>query len=123
MQPAKAHPSLKKGSDTRASLQVVVGYLPKLLPVVTACVEGTATEAQGTGGSRPVPPPTSPSVTSCALGVLDLLAFSLRSTLRPHLRRIQAVSAPWLQVRGVPHGEREKLSGGCDVIILVELLA
>lgn len=84
-----------------AYYQAVVGILPKLVLAVTACLEGTSTKASYTCGSKNILP-SDPMVTFGALGVLEVLLFSLRSTMRPHLRRVQIVSTPWLQVQPPP---------------------
>ncbi|CAN0282101.1 unnamed protein product, partial [Ectocarpus sp. 8 AP-2014] len=69
----------------------VIGVLPKLVPAVTACLEGS-TSADG-GSSLPPPP----AVAAGALGVLEALVFLLRSTMRPHVKKMEAATAPWLQ--------------------------
>ena len=70
-----------------------MSVLPKLVPLVAACLEGSTSSDDG---SSVVPPP--PVVAMGALGVLEALAFLLRSTMRPHVKRLQDVTALWLQV-------------------------
>lgn len=66
--------------------------LPKLVPAVTACLEGSI----GADGTSSAPPPA--AVAAGALGVLEALVFLLRSTMRPHVKKVEAVTALWLQV-------------------------
>lgn len=66
--------------------------MPKLVPAVTACLEGTASA----DGASSAPPP--PAVAAGALGVLEALVFLLRSTMRPHVKKVETVTALWLQV-------------------------
>lgn len=73
--------------------KVVISVLPKLIPAVTACLEGT-TSADGASSG---PPPQ--AVAAGALGALEALVFLLRSTMRPHVKKVEAATALWLQVR------------------------
>lgn len=74
-------------------LQDMVNLLPKLIPAATTCLEGTlAVDKQSTK-------PPAPAVAAAALDLLATLLSSMRSTMRPYLRSIEAVAAPWLQVR------------------------
>ncbi|CAM9976743.1 unnamed protein product, partial [Hapterophycus canaliculatus] len=71
--------------------KVVVSVLPKLVPAVTACLEGS-TSADGASSE---PPPQ--AVAAGALGALEALVFLLRSTMRPHVKKVEAATALWLQ--------------------------
>lgn len=66
--------------------------LPKLVPAVVACLEGT-TSADGSTSQPPAA-----ATAEGALGVLEALVSLLRSTMRPHIRKIEGVTALWLQV-------------------------
>lgn len=77
----------------------MLGVLPKLVPTVTACLEGST----GPDGASSVPPPL--AVATAALGVLESLVFLLRSTMRPHVKRVEGVTALWLQVRLDPFAQ------------------
>lgn len=73
--------------------QAVVGVLPKLVPAVTACLHGSTSS----NGASSVPPDL--AVAAGALGVLEALVSLLRSTMRPHVKKVEGATALWLQVR------------------------
>lgn len=73
--------------------KVVISVLPKLVPAVTACLEGSP----GADGVASEPPHQ--AVAAGALGALEALVFLLRSTMRPHVKKVEAATALWLQVR------------------------
>ncbi|CAM9933654.1 unnamed protein product, partial [Scytosiphon promiscuus] len=71
--------------------QAVISVLPKLVPAITACLEGSTSP----DGSSSEPPPQ--AVAASALGALEALVFLLRSTMRPHVKKVEAATALWLQ--------------------------
>ena len=67
--------------------------MPKLVPAVTACLHGSTSP----DGACSVPP--DPAVAAGALGVLEALVSLLRSTMRPHVKKVEGATVLWLQVR------------------------
>ncbi|CAM9510588.1 unnamed protein product [Pylaiella littoralis] len=95
---APATGSVSGGGGGGGNSKAVIRVLPKLVPAVTACLEGSSTttsSVDGTSSSSSVPPPA--AVAAGALGVLEGLVFLLRSTMRPHVKKVEAATALWLQ--------------------------
>lgn len=72
--------------------QAVIAVLPKLVPAVAGCLEGSVSP----DGASSTPPP--PALAAGALGVLEAFLFLLRSSMRPYVKRVEDVTALWLQV-------------------------
>eukprot|EP00904_Undaria_pinnatifida_P010339 jgi/Undpi1/6435/HiC_scaffold_20.g08916.m1 len=79
------------GGEVGGARQVLVAVLPKLVPAVTACLHGSTSP----DGACSFPP--DPAVGAGALGVLEALVSLLRSTMRPHVKKVEDATALWLQ--------------------------